>query len=148
MNSGDDHLWQLVIGQFHLPDHSVHGPEHWRRVERNGLWLATRTGADVAVVRLFALVHDSRRENDGCDRGHGARGAEYAAILRRTAYDLPDDRFELLRYACVWHTDGTHHDDPTIATSWDDDAWRLRRGRGRSAFRLLRLVQMREAPCG
>jgi uncharacterized protein len=121
MNADFDHLWQLVTEQFYLSDHSVHGPDHWRRVERNGLWLAEHTGADVAVVRLFALFHDSRRENDGRDRGHGARGAEFVATLRGTAYHLPDDRFELLRYACVWHTDGQHHDDPTIATCWDAD---------------------------
>src|SRR3954470_1056434 len=65
-------LWQLVAAQFHSPAHSVHGPDHWRRVERNGLLLATRTGADVCVVRLFALFHDCRRENDGWDDGHGA----------------------------------------------------------------------------
>jgi uncharacterized protein len=114
-------LWQLVIGQCLAPAFSIHGPDHWRRVERNGLLLATRTGADIAVVRLFALFHDSRRENDGWDDGHGARGAEYATSLRGTAYELSDDRFELLHYACVWHTDSEHHDDPTIATCWDAD---------------------------
>jgi uncharacterized protein len=121
MNDDFDHLWHLVTGQFHAPGYSVHGLDHWRRVERNALLLATRTGADIAAVRLFALFHDSRRENDGWDDGHGARGAEYATSLRGTAYDLPDDRFELLHYACVWHTDGEHHDDPTIATCWDAD---------------------------
>jgi uncharacterized protein len=114
-------LWQLVASQFRGPDHSFHGPDHWRRVERNGLLLATRTGADIDVVRLFAIFHDSQREDDGRDYGHGARGAAYAATLRGSAYHLSDDRFELLRYACVWHTDGKHHDDPTIATCWDAD---------------------------
>jgi uncharacterized protein len=121
VNADFEPLWNLVTAQFHLPSHSVHGPAHWRRVERNGLLLATRTGADLSVVRLFALFHDSRRENDGSDAGHGARGAEYAATLRGALYDLPDDHFELLRYACVWHTDGGRHDDPTIATCWDAD---------------------------
>jgi uncharacterized protein len=114
-------LWQLVSGQFHTREYSVHGPEHWRRVERNGLLLASRTGADILVVRLFALFHDSRREHDSWDDGHGARGAEYAATLRGTAYELSDDRFELLRYACVWHTDADRHDHPTIGTCWDAD---------------------------
>jgi uncharacterized protein len=121
MNDVIDQLWQLVTTQFHASGYSVHGPDHWRRVERNGLLLATHTGADIGVVRLFALFHDSRRENDGWDDGHGIRGAEYAATLRGSAYILSDDRFELLRYACVWHTDGKHHDDPTIATCWDAD---------------------------
>lgn len=121
MNVDFHDLWQLVAGQFHSPGYSVHGPDHWRRVERNGLLLATRTGADLTVVRLFALFHDSRRVNDGWDKGHGARGAEYAATLRGVAYELSDARFELLHHACVWHTDGDHHDDPTIATCWDAD---------------------------
>lgn len=121
MNDALDDLWPLVAGQFHSPGYSVHGPDHWRRVERNALLLATRTGADIAVVRLFALFHDSRRENDGWDDGHGARGAEYAATLRATAFDLSDEQFALLHEACVWHTEGEHHDDPTIATCWDAD---------------------------
>ncbi len=121
MNDDFSQLWQRVTNQFHASGYSVHGPDHWARVERNGLSLATRTRADVTVVRLFALFHDSRRENDGWDEGHGARGAEYATSLRGTAFELPDDRFELLHYACVWHTDSEHHEDPTIATCWDAD---------------------------
>jgi uncharacterized protein len=121
MNWNFDRLWQLVTKQVDSPGHSVHGPDHWRRVERNGLLLATRSGADIAVVRLFALFHDSRRQSDGRDHDHGARGAEYAKSLHGIAYDLPNDRFELLYYACAWHTDGKHHDDPTIATCWDAD---------------------------
>ncbi len=114
-------LWQLVTNQFHTQEYSIHGPDHWRRVERNGLLLASRTGADPVIVRLFAVFHDSRREHDGWDDGHGARGAEYAAALRGTAFSLSDEHFELLRYACVWHTDADHHDDPTIGTCWDAD---------------------------
>jgi uncharacterized protein len=121
MNWNFEGLWQLVIKQVDSPGYSVHGPDHWRRVERNGLLLAARSGADIAVVRLFALFHDSRRQSDGRDDGHGARGAEYAKSLHGIAYDLPNDRFELLYCACVRHTDGKHHDDPTIATCWDAD---------------------------
>lgn len=118
-----DALWQTVAAQFHAPHGiSVHGPAHWRRVERNGLLLATRTGADADVVRLFALFHDSRRLNDNWDEGHGARGAEHAKKLRAAgAYELSDERFQLLHYACVWHTEGKHHADATIGTCWDAD---------------------------
>jgi uncharacterized protein len=116
-----EHLWQLVTTQGYAARLLVHGPDHWRRVERNAMLLATRTGSDVTVVRLFALFHDSRRLSDGWDDGHGARGAEYAASLRGDAFHLSDDQFELLHYACVWHTDGLHHEDPTIGTCWDAD---------------------------
>lgn len=116
-----EQLWETVEGQFRILAHSVHGPAHWRRVERNGLLLASRSGADVTVVRLFALFHDSRRVDDGWDRGHGARGAEYAKSLRSFFSDLSDDRFEKLHYACTWHTDGGNHGDATIGTCWDAD---------------------------
>jgi uncharacterized protein len=114
-------LWDRVVREFPPYRSTLHGPPHWRRVERNGLVLASRTGANVAVVRLFALFHDSRRENDGWDPRHGARGAEHARELRGIAYDLPDEQFELLHYACVWHTEGTAHENVTIATCWDAD---------------------------
>jgi uncharacterized protein len=115
-------LWHHVIAQFHGTAASLHGPAHWRRVRRNGLLLATKTGADLMVVRLFSIFHDSRRTNDGWDHGHGARGAEFAALSREEWLNhITDDQFELLHYACTWHTDGHHHDDPTIGTCWDSD---------------------------
>ena len=44
----------------------VHGMEHWRRVERNGLLLATEY-VNVNVVRLFAYLHDHKGLSDGWD---------------------------------------------------------------------------------
>jgi uncharacterized protein len=113
-------LWNRVAGPFGGRT-SLHGPDHWRRVERNGLVLCRETQANETVVRLFALFHDSCRMNDGFDPEHGARGAEFAASLRGTAFPLGDEEFDLLHYACVWHTDGVSHDHPTIATCWDAD---------------------------
>lgn len=116
-------LWRKVTASSHRPmwGHTVHGPDHWRRVERNAVLLAGKTGADVEVVRLFALFHDSRRVNDGHDPDHGSRGADHAMELRGSAYHLDDARFELLRLACIGHTDELHHPDPTIGTCWDAD---------------------------
>jgi uncharacterized protein len=116
-----DQLWQHVAAQFQGGERSVHGPAHWLRVVRNGLLLAERTGADQNVVQLFALFHDSCRINDGHDPQHGQRGAELAATLRGSHFELPDSAFELLHHACTWHTDGLHHADPTIGTCWDAD---------------------------
>jgi uncharacterized protein len=115
-------LWQIVIAApNHRDRYSVHGPDHWRRVERNGCILAARSGANINVVRLFALFHDSRRENDGWDPDHGKRGAELASSMRGRHFDLPDKDFELLHYACIWHTDEERHEDSTIGTCWDAD---------------------------
>ena len=117
-----EHLWQVVSDQYHGSIfYSAHGPAHWRRVQQSGLLLATRTGADPIVVRLFALFHDSRRENEGCDDGHGACGAAYAAELRGKLYDLDDASFALLEEACIWHTDRHFSENATVGTCWDAD---------------------------
>jgi uncharacterized protein len=114
-------LEEIVTAQFHADPYSVHGPSHWRRVEQNGLWLSSRTGADSLVTRLFAWFHDSRRENDFTDPGHGLRGAEFAASLRGSLFHLEDASFELLYYACQWHTERDFTDDATVGTCWDSD---------------------------
>jgi len=114
-------LWQHVIAQFACGVDSIHGPSHWKRVERNGLFIAERTGAIVDVVTLFALFHDSRRVNEDQDDGHGERGAAFAATLRGVMFDLPDPHFDLLHHACARHTDGQLSDDPTIGACWDAD---------------------------
>ena len=116
-------LWRQVTAEFHGdPEGSIHGPVYWRRVLRNGLLLATRTGADPLVVRLFAVFHDSRRVNDMTDPDHGVRGAKYAAELRTQAmFNATDEQFALVQEACNGHTDGLHHHDPTVGTCWDAD---------------------------
>ena len=125
-----DELWDEVAQQAHGGGHSIHGPRHWRRVLSFGLKIAEESGADVLVVKLFALFHDSRRENDGYDPGHGLRGAEFAQEFRDAGkFSLEDEQFEQLHYACHWHTDQHHHDDVTIGTCWDSD--RLDLGRVR-----------------
>lgn len=110
----------LVVG-FALGGASIHGLSHWRRVERNGLWLAERSGGDLFVVRLFAWFHDSRRVNDWTDPDHGRRGADYAVSLRGRLFDLEDEAFALLHHACVWHTDAERSEDPTLGSCWDAD---------------------------
>lgn len=114
-------LWKLVSDQFPMGLHSIHGPAHWRRVERNGLLLATRSGADITVVRLFALFHDSRRRNENHDPQHGKRGATLASQMRGTHFELHDDAFAKLLHACTWHTDEAQNEDPTIGTCFDAD---------------------------
>ena len=79
------------------------------------------------VVRLFAVFHDSRRVNDGHDPNHGRRGAAFAAKLRGTMFEIPDQDFELLTVACSEHTMGKTAGDVTVQTCWDAD--RLELGR-------------------
>ena len=121
MNTDWQRLWEHVTREFVCGAHSIHGPSHWRRVERNGLRIAPHSGASEEVVRLFAVFHDSRRVHDGTDNKHGALGAAYAASLRGKLFDVSDEHFELLHYACTWHTHGRLSEDPTIGTCWDAD---------------------------
>ena len=121
MNINWQRIWKHVTLEFQCGGDSIHGPSHWRRVERNGLFVATRSGAVVEVVRLFAVFHDSRREHDGYDDTHGSRGAAYAASLRGVLFDIRDEHFELFHYACTWHTHGRLSDEPTVGTCWDAD---------------------------
>ncbi len=117
-----DTLWPSVLAESpHCHSFVVHGIDHWKRVERNACILASRTGADLSVVRLFALFHDCQRENEGFDADHGKRAAQYALTKRGQWFDLSDEQFDLLHYACTWHTHGRHHVDPTIGTCWDAD---------------------------
>ncbi len=111
----------LVRNGFQLPLTSIHGPAHWARVRENGLRLATETGADRTVVELFALLHDSQRRSDGRDPGHGRRAAEWALTLRGSIITLPPPLFDLLYYACEYHTAGLTEADPTVQTCWDAD---------------------------
>ena len=100
----------------------VHGIEHWHQVESNGLFLASRTGADVDIVRLFAIFHDSKRFDDGYDPEHGVRGAEFARECREAKlFEIEDERFEKLYHACKFHTHERRNDDVTISTCYDAD---------------------------
>jgi uncharacterized protein len=121
MRANWQRIWQHVTQEFQCDRNSVHGPSHWRRVERNALLIASRSEAIEEVVRLFAVLHDSRREHDGHDTIHGSRAAAYAIDLRGKLFELSDDHFELLHYACQWHTHGKLSKDPTIGTCWDAD---------------------------
>jgi len=114
-------LVRLVLAEYQLPWNGVHGLPHWARVLETGIRLAGETGADPEIVALFALFHDSRRENEGWDDGHGLRGAEFAASLRDTHIALDRYRFDLLYYACAEHTHGRTEGDVTVQTCWDAD---------------------------
>jgi uncharacterized protein len=110
-----------VLEGYALPWDGDHGVAHWARVLENGLRLAEETGADVEVVRLFAVLHDARRINEGGDPDHGPRAAELAEALRGRLFDLPDRAFVLLHRACAGHTRERTHPDVTIRTCWDAD---------------------------
>ena len=114
-------VWARVLKDTSVEHASIHGPCHWARVERNGLYVAQKTGANQMIVQLFAVFHDCMRQNDGIDPGHGRRGAEYAVQIKDELINIPSDDFDKFYYACEWHTDKIETDDVTIAACWDAD---------------------------
>jgi len=114
-------ILNVILDQYRLPLNDIHGVVHWARVLENGLRLCDETGADVDVVSLFAVLHDSQRENEGYDPDHGPRAAEFAKEIRGEFFQLNDSQFWRLYYACEGHTHERTHEDVTIQTCWDAD---------------------------
>ncbi len=117
----------------------MHGLAHWWRVRHNGLLVAGSMGASRRVVTLFAIFHDSHRNDDGADRQHGPRAAAWLARVRdgrdgcacattlATLRALTDAEFNSLYTACDLHTGTRHHDDPTVAACFVADRLDLSR---------------------
>lgn len=114
-------LLQTILDQYELPLDGDHGVAHWARVLENGIRLSETTGANLKVVSLFAVLHDSRRINEVTDPAHGPRAAEFASELWGSAFKLADHEFRLLYRACEGHTHERDHTDVTIQTCWDSD---------------------------
>ena len=112
---------EYLLHQFQLSHRGIHGVSHWARVRDNGLRLAKVTGANPAVVELFALLHDSHRQSDTCDDDHGLRAAVFAAELQGKFYELPPDDLRLLQLACQDHSRGKTQGDITVLICWDAD---------------------------
>jgi uncharacterized protein len=112
---------EYVVSIFKCGAHSIHGPSHWTRVDEFGLNIAKNSGADLTVVRLFALLHDSCRKDDGADLDHGPRAAEMLDRIVPGVFSLDPGRFGLLKEAIRLHTSGLTTKDATIGTCWDAD---------------------------
>lgn len=122
-------LIERALERAWMRESRVHGEEHWRSVAATGLALAERVaGCDHDLVLCFGLLHDTRRENDAYDPGHGPRAALYArelAVAGRLV--LGDERLELLCHAIELHSDGQVSPDPTVGVCWDADRLHLPR---------------------
>ena len=98
-----------------------HGYNHWFRVWKNAQVLAKKTpGASLEIVALFALFHDSMRENDDDDPHHGLRGWELWTKFAEKD-QLTQAQSNTLYLACVNHSNGFTLYDPTVGVCWDAD---------------------------
>jgi len=109
-------LMRAVLAGYRLPLADVHGPAHWLRVLVNGHALAALTpDADVEVVGLFALLHDSRRVNEHRDPQHGERAADFVRQLASQGLlPIEGPRITVLAAACARHELGEVTNHPTI----------------------------------
>ena len=113
----------IINKQLALPINSLHGISHWKQVEMNGRRLSPSTRADTTVVSYFAYLHDSQRQNEDEDLGHGERAAVYCEELYKQGFlKITVHQLSQLMYACKFHSDSkVKTDDITIATCWDAD---------------------------
>lgn len=116
-------LLQRIKDQYQLNLNSDHGISHWKRVDKIGLYLSKATKADLAVVSLFAYLHDSRRVDEDYDPEHGLRAAIFARELYdEKLLDLAVGQLDNLIAACKFHSQiEIKPDNITIATCWDAD---------------------------
>lgn len=116
-------LIKTIKDQFILDINSIHGLFHWEKVKEIGDYLAKYTRADKEIVRLFAYLHDAKRESEDYDPDHGLRAAGYAQMLfDRGFLPLDQEQLDKLKYACTRHSEhNAQSDDITVQTCWDAD---------------------------
>ncbi len=114
---------ELAKKQFILEDHNIHGFDHWNEVEKNGIMLANQPGVDLTVVRLFAHIHDCKRQDDFQDPEHGDRSADYVREIEDELESfLNRTQIEQLWEACKYHHKGVvNKEDITIGACFDAD---------------------------
>jgi uncharacterized protein len=119
----------IAKSHFVMDEKSIHGFSHWEEVEKNGIILASQKGADLTVIRLFAYLHDCKREDDMHDPEHGFRSAALVKELRDSGQlDFIDEgQFAMLHTACYWHNSGNIGSGPTIGSCFDADRLELTR---------------------
>ena len=119
----------VVLAGAWRRESELHGEAHWRCVAATGLTLADVVpGCDRELVLLFGLLHDTRRQNDHIDPGHGPRAAAFTRELGSAGVlTLEATRLELLCEAIDQHTRGLVSDDATTGTCWDADRLHLPR---------------------
>lgn len=114
-------LTTFLRQHFALDWNGIHGAAHWARVSRYARYLAQGTNADTEVLSLFALLHDSCRESDHGDPGHGARAARLAREMNGRLYRITSAQEECLVAGIEGHSQGGLSPDLTVQICWDAD---------------------------
>lgn len=93
----------------------IHGREHYANVMASGIELAEFYNINMNILKYFAYLHDSCRENEDRDPDHGLRAAKY---IDKVAHLIHLDSSDLwtLKLACANHTS---------AKPWDGKSYGL-----------------------
>lgn len=116
-------LRDLVVGQAPLANSKIHGQRHWDTVARNARAIVQMgCKADREIVEIFALIHDSCRNDEDDDPDHGLRAAGFATELREDHWlHLRPREMKLLVFALRWHDAGMTTSNATVGACWDAD---------------------------
>lgn len=98
-------LLNKVISEFKLDINGDHGLKHWEQVYKNTMILSQHYNVKSEVFELFALLHDSKRENEYEDIKHGPRAALFIKeLLNDKIIILTKEDKDRLIFACSNHT--------------------------------------------
>ena len=97
-----DYMYQSI--PFQLADSTIHSTSHCERVLLYALLIAPGEVGDnsrsLTILAHAAVFHDTRRESDGKDTGHGARAADFYEEFCKTHQEvtyMPEAAY-LMRY--------------------------------------------------
>jgi uncharacterized protein len=114
-------LLKIIFENYELNIKGRHGINHWARVRLNGLLISQKLQINSDVIEYFAVLHDSKRINEGKDFEHGKRSADFIYTLKDKYIFLNDEDFETLIQACIGHNSIKYSDNLLIQICWDSD---------------------------
>ena len=98
-------LLNIVSKEFKLDIDGLHGIKHWESVYKNTKLLASYYNVNSDVFELFALLHDSKREDEDKDILHGKRAALFVKeLIKLKVINLNHEDKNRLIFACSNHT--------------------------------------------
>jgi len=86
-------LMVKIKEDFKIDYYGDHGISHWRRVYENTQRLSAYYEIHSEVFELFALLHDSKRENESINKHHGKRAAVFAKELSTAGEKMQKDLY-------------------------------------------------------
>ena len=119
-------LIDQIKKEFKIDFYGDHGIDHWQRVYENTQKLSRHYNVESEVFEFFALLHDSKRQDEYEDLHHGIRAAGFVQkLFRNGTIELESkDRARLL-YACANHTSSDKEDplfnDLIVQICFDSD---------------------------